>query len=122
MLLRYSDCACPARIASGMIGERASLTKGELESCTRIDWTAVKHPRCVGRDRMRGSVIVCPRDGCACLHLQRIGLESSTGDGHRVAGRSYNSPRRRSLGRRRSVRGLNVLGLSSSGTRRRLAA
>ena len=125
MLLCYGDRARHARIAGRVIGERASRTKGELERLTAIDGAAVKYASRIGRDRMRGGIVVCPRDSRTDFHRQRIRLEASTGDGYRVADRSRNClicTRRRSLGRRRSMRGFNVLGRSSGGTRGRFFA
>jgi len=110
-LLRYGDCACPTCITGGVIGERARLTEGEREGRTLVDRTTIKRASSIGCDRMRGGIVVRPRDGSAYFDGQRIGLETGTGDGHR----------RRSLGRRRSVRGLDVLG-SCCTSRRFLAA
>jgi len=63
-----------------VIGERARLTKGERERYALIDRTAIKHSSRIGRNRMRGRVIVRPRDSGAYRDSQRTGLEASTGN------------------------------------------
>jgi len=99
MLLCDGDRARHARIAGGVIGERARRTKSELERCTAIDGAAIKYSSRIGCDRMRGGIIVRPCDGCAHLHRQRIRLEAGAGNGHRIAGRSRDCLiRGRSLG------------------------
>lgn len=93
MLLRYSDRACHAWITHGVIVEHASLSKSELICCALINRAAIKHTRCIGRDRMCGGVIVRPADRGAYLDHQRIGLKASTGDRHGIVGTSRSCSR-----------------------------
>lgn len=129
MLLRYSDRACHAWITHGVIVEHASLSKSELICCALINRAAIKHTRCIGRDRMCGGVIVRPADRGAYLDHQRIGLKASTGDRHGIVGTSrsrsrgnYSPIRRRSLRRRRRMCGFDVFGRGARSARGRLFA
>ena len=94
-----------------MIRERTCLAKSELECGAGIDGAAIEHTCRIRCDRMCNRVLIRPCNGCAHLNLQLSRLETGAGNGYRVAGR---------LGRRRSVRGLDMLGWR--GLRRRFAA
>ena len=105
----YGDRAHPARIAGGVIRECTCLAKSELECGARIDGAAIEHTCRIRCDRMCSGVIIHPCDGRARLDLQLSGLEAATGNGYGAADRSSHG-RRRSLGRRRSMRGFDMLG------------
>ena len=69
-----------------MIGERAGLTKGELECCTLSNRAAIKQSGCIGCDRVGGSVLIRPRHGIAGFDCQGARLKARAGNGYQIAG------------------------------------